>query len=272
MKETQCVQVTAVGSSATHVTENTNRKEDTKTVIKSAIALAYYEDFNSKPRGRLKSDTSRLKTRKRILRIATWNVRTLYQPGKFDKLLQEIKNMNMNIDILGISEVRWNDAGQFGKDNFITIYSGNDSHTNGVGITVKKEIYKLMIGWWPINDRMMMIKISAQPLNMNLIQLYAPISTHEDEEIDEFYDKIQHALQNVKSDEITIVMRELNAKTGEGSHGNVVGPFGLGERNERGDRLMQFCIQNNLSIMSTFFEHPTRRLYTWKNPDDTGSN
>ena len=104
MKETQCAQVTAVGPSATYVTVNTNREEDTKTVIKSAIALAYYEDFNSKPRGRLKSDTSRLKARKRILRIATWNVRTLYQPRKFDNLLQEIKNMN--IDILGISEVR----------------------------------------------------------------------------------------------------------------------------------------------------------------------
>ena len=240
MKETQCAQVTAVGPSATHVTVNTNREEDTKTVIKSAIALAYYEDFNSKPRGRLKSDTSRLKTRKRILRIATWNVRTLYQPRKFDNLLQEIKNMN--IDILGISKVRWNDAGQFGKDNFITIYSGNDSHTNGVGIIMKKEIYKSMIGWWPINDRMMMIKISAQPFNMNIIQLYAPTSTHEGEEIDEFYDKIQHALQNVKSDEITIVMGDLKAKIGEGSHGDVVGRFGLGERNERGDRLVQFCI------------------------------
>ena len=63
-------------------------------------------------------------------------MRTLYQPGKFDNLLQEIKNMN--IDILGISEVRWSDAGQFGKDNFITIYSGNDSHTNGVDIIMKK--------------------------------------------------------------------------------------------------------------------------------------
>ena len=87
-----------------------------------------------------------------------------------------------------------------------------------------------------------MIKISAQPFNMNIIQLYAPTSTHEDEGIDEFYDKVQHALQNVKSNEITIVMGDLNAKIGEGSHRDVVGRFGLGERNERGNRLMQFCI------------------------------
>ena len=74
LKETQCAQVTAVGPSETYVTVNINREEDTKTVIKSAIALAYYEDFNSKPRGRLKSDTSRLKTRKRILRIAKFGM------------------------------------------------------------------------------------------------------------------------------------------------------------------------------------------------------
>ena len=123
--------------------------------------------------------------------MATWNVRTLYQPGKLDNFLQKMKNMN--VDIMGISEVRWNDAGQFGKDNFIMVYSGKDSHTNGVGIIMKKEIYKSMIGWWPINDRMMMIKISAQPFNINIIQLYAPTSTHKDEEIEEFYDKIQHS-------------------------------------------------------------------------------
>ena len=119
-----------------------------------------------------------------------------------------------------------------------------------------------MIRWWPINDRMIIITISPQPFNMNIIQLYTPTSTHEDEEIDEFYDNIPHELQNVKSDEITIVMGDLNAKIGEGSRGDVVGRFGLGEGNERGNRLIQFCIQNNLSIMNTFFEHPKRRLYT----------
>lgn len=105
--------VTAAGPSATHVTVNTHREEDIKTVTKSVIALVPHEDYNSKPIGRSKSDINLLKTRNRILKIATLNVRTLYQPWKFDNLLQEIKNMN--IDIMEISEVRWRDAGQFEK-------------------------------------------------------------------------------------------------------------------------------------------------------------
>ena len=255
MEETQYTQVTAVGPSATHVTVNTNREEDTKTVTKSTFASTYYEESNSKPAGRLKSDFSRFKTRKWILRMATWNVKTLYQPGKLDNLLQEMKNMN--VDIMEISEVRWNDAGQFVKDNFIMVYSGNDSHTNGVGGIMKKEIYKSMIGWWPINDRIMMIKISAQPFNINIIQLYAPNSTHKDEEIEELYDKIQRVLQNVKSDEIIIIMGDLSAKIGEGIQGDVVGPFGLGEINERGS-------QTDTVLHPKLFRHNEHLLRTSK--------
>ena len=83
--------------SESHVIVNTNREEDTENVTKLGFATACYEDSNSKPTGKLKSDFSRLKTRKRILRMATWNVRTLYQSGKLDNLLQEMKNMNVDI-------------------------------------------------------------------------------------------------------------------------------------------------------------------------------
>ena len=145
------------------------------------------------------------------------------------------------------------------------------THANGVGIIMKKEIYKSIIGRWPINDRTMMIKVSAQSFNINIIQLHAPTSTYNDEEVEESGAKIQHVLQNVKSDEIIIVMGHLNAKIDEESQGDVVDCFGLGESNERRERLVQFCTQNNSGIMNTF-EHSKRRLYTWKSADETVRN
>lgn len=53
---------------------------------------------------------------------------------------------------------------------------------------------------------------------------------------------------------------------------NIIGRFGLGCRNDRGDRLIQFCAEQNLAVMNTFFKLPKRRLYTWKSPADSLSN
>lgn len=67
-------------------------------------------------------------------------------------------------------------------------------------------------------------------------------------------------------------MGDFNAKVGEGDEPGIVGKFGLGERNEAGDRLMQFCQENNLQIANTFFMQPKRRLYTWSHPDGIHRN
>ena len=67
-------------------------------------------------------------------------------------------------------------------------------------------------------------------------------------------------------------MGDLNCKVGKGDQGNVVGKFGLGERNERGDMLVQFCEEKKLTVVNTqFMQHP-RRLYTWSSPGDLYRN
>lgn len=67
-------------------------------------------------------------------------------------------------------------------------------------------------------------------------------------------------------------MGDLNAKIGKGRVENIIGEHGLGLRNERGDRLLQFCQDQNMAIMNTWFELPPRRLYTWKSPQDNEQN
>ncbi|XP_072027692.1 uncharacterized protein [Amphiura filiformis] len=68
-------------------------------------------------------------------------------------------------------------------------------------------------------------------------------------------------------------MGDMNAKVGEGEDKKCgIGKFGLGDRNERGDRLAKFCCANNLAIMNTCFKHHKRNLYTWKSPGDRYRN
>ena len=67
-------------------------------------------------------------------------------------------------------------------------------------------------------------------------------------------------------------MGDMNAKIGKGRHSNVVGNWGLGKRNERGDRLLEYAVKNDLRIMNTWFKQPPRKLYTWTSPGDIVRN
>ena len=114
------------------------------------------EDVISNPNRRMSSDSAALKTQDRNLIIATWNVRTLYQAGKLDNAIQEMKKMK--IDILGIAETRWTESGKIGKDSHTILYSGGQEHRNGVGILMKNNITRSIMGYWPMSNRVIMVK------------------------------------------------------------------------------------------------------------------
>ena len=69
-------------------------------------------------------------------------------------------------------------------------------------------------------------------------------------------------------------MGVMNANVGSTAYTgtNVVGKFGLGDVNDKGERLIQFCEQTNLMIANTWFQHPPQKLYTWKSPGDVRRN
>ena len=107
---------------------------------------------------------------------------------------------------------------------------------------------------------------------MVLIQVYAPTTQHSDEEIEKFYADVEKGLKQVKPTDIVLTIGDFNAKVGKGRTSDVVGDHGLGERNERGDRLVQFCQEQEMWIANTHFQKPERRLYTWRSPGDVCRN
>ncbi|XP_068697194.1 craniofacial development protein 2-like [Montipora foliosa] len=118
-----------------------------------------------------------------------------------------------------------------------------------------------------------MLKLKAKPFDIAIIQTYAPTSSHSDDEIEEHYEEINKMLKEVKSTDVILIFAgDFNAKIGKGSYQDLVGNYGLGDRNPRGDRLLQFCIEKNLVVTNTTFQHPNRLLYTWKSPGDVSRN
>ena len=90
--------------------------------------------------------------------------------------------------------------------------------------------------------------------------------------MEKFYQDVQQGINYAKSNEVICVMGDLNAKVGSNPYTDTVGKFGLGKINERGERLIQFCEQNQLVITNTCFQQSKRKTYTWKSPGDKTRN
>ena len=177
-----------------------------------------------------------------------------------------------NIKLLGVSELWWHDQGRFTTDNGnVCMYSGKDSGKKrmGVGFVIDKTNAKSILGYNPVNERVITLRLQGNPMNITLVPVYAPTTDAPDNIIEEFYEVVQEVMDNIPKKDVTILMGNWNAKLGRSaSKTSNIGTFGLGCRHERGDRLEEFCVTNNLVVGNTLFQHHPRRLWTWMSPGD----
>ena len=93
----------------------------------------------------------------------------------------------VNVDILGISELRWTGMGEFNSDDHCIYYCGQESlRRHGVAIIVNKRVQNAVLGCSLKNDRMISVCFQGKPLNITVIQVYATISNIEEAEIEQF--------------------------------------------------------------------------------------
>ena len=102
----------------------------------------------------------------------------------------------MNIDILGISKLKWTGMGEFNSDDHYIYYCGQESlKINGIAIIVNKRVQNAILGYNLKNDRMISVRLQGKPFNIMVIQVYAPTSNAEEAEIEWFYDDLQDLLE-----------------------------------------------------------------------------
>ena len=154
---------------------------------------------------------------KQPTRIACWNVRTMYQSGKSAQIAKEMGRYN--IEILGLSEVRWNTSGMTTISTGHTIiYSENpnkaDQHEKGVGFLLNKTSKKSLLAWNPISPRIVTARFDTKFQKTTVIQVYAPTNETQEIEKEDFYNALQYVVDKIPKRDILIIMGDLNVKVG----------------------------------------------------------
>ena len=111
----------------------------------------------------------------------------------------------------------------------------------------------------------------GKPFNITVFQAYAPTTNTEEAEVEWFY-KDQQPFRTNTPQNVLFIIGDWNAKVGSQETPGVTGKFGLGIRNEAGQRLIEICQDNALVIANTLFQQHKRRLYTWTSPDGQHQN
>ena len=201
-----------------------------------------------------------------LMNIATWNVRSFNVEGKLENTIREMNRSNTVI--MGICETHWEGCHDFNTNGYRVIGSGGSMKRNGVAVILDLKKSGAVSQVEYISDRLMTLKIQAEPVDLLIIQVYMPTSAADEEEIDRMYDQIEEILKENRGKHNTIVMGDFNAVVGANRASKSMGPYGLGTRNPRGQKLVNFAKRNNFIISNTLFNHHKRRRYTWKMPGD----
>ena len=148
-------------------------------------------------------DRSKIRCYKQQYCIETWNVRSMNQ-GKLEVVKQEMARVN--VDILGISELKWTRMGELNSDDHYIHYCRQESlRRNGVAIMVNKRVRNAVLGCNLKNNRMISVHLQGKPFNITVIRVYATTSNAEEAEVEQFYEDLQDLLELTKRDVLCII-------------------------------------------------------------------
>ena len=133
--------------------------------------------------------------------------------GKLEMVKQEMARVN--VDILGIRELKWTGMGEFNSDDHYIYYCGQESlRRNGVATMVNKRIRNAVLGCSLKNDRIISVHFQGKPFNSTAIQVYAPNSNAEKSEVEWFCEELQDGLELTPKKDVLFIVGDWNAKVG----------------------------------------------------------
>ena len=132
---------------------------------------------------------------------------------KLEVVKQEMVIVNVNI--LGISDLKWTGMGEFNSDDHYIYYCRQESlRRNGVPIMVSKRVRNAVLGCNLKNDRMISVHFQGKPFNIMVIQAYAPTSNAEEAEVEGSYEDLQDLLEITPKKDVLFIIGDWNAKVG----------------------------------------------------------
>ena len=137
------------------------------------------------------------------------------------------------VEILGISELLVKSGqkmGHFQSDGYKVFFCGQDHvRRNGVPIICDKDTSRCVMGYKPISDRIISIRLDGHPVRTTIIQIYAPTSAASHDDIEYFYGRLQDLIDTVPRGDVLIIIGDWNAKIGDKSGEGISGTHGLGD-------------------------------------------
>ena len=134
-----------------------------------------------------------------------------------------------DVDILGISELKWTGMGEFNSNDHYIYYCGQESlRRNEVAIIVNKRVQNAVLGCNLKNDRMISVQFQGKPFNITVIQVFAPTSNAEEAQVEWFYEDLQDLLELTPEKDVLFMIGDWNAKVGNQETPGVTGKFVLG--------------------------------------------
>ena len=148
----------------------------------------------------------------------------MYETGKTVQVAREMKRYK--IRVLELCERRWIQSGQLRlSSGEQLLYSGHIEegapHTEGVALMLAPEAHAALIGWEPVNSRIITAKFTTKKkdVRLNIIQCYAPTNDAEEEKKDDFYQQLQAVIDRRGTKDITILMGDFQRQDWNGQHG-----------------------------------------------------
>ena len=119
----------------------------------------------------------------------------------------------VNVDMLGISELKWTGMGEFNSDEHYIYYCEQESlRRNGVAVMVNKRVQNAVLGCNLKNERRISVRFQGKPFNITVIQVYAPTRNAEEAEVERFYEDLQDLLELTPKKDVLFIIGDCNAK------------------------------------------------------------
>ncbi|KAK3563836.1 hypothetical protein QTP86_002735 [Hemibagrus guttatus] len=197
------------------------------------------------------------------LRIGTLNVGIMTGKGR------ELADMmeRRKVDILCVQETRWkgSKARSIGA-GFKLFYYGVDSKRNGVGVVLKEEFVRNVLEVKRVSDRVMSLKLEIEGVMLNVVSGYAPQVGCELEEKERFWSELDEVMESIPTGERVVIGADFNGHVGEGNTGDeeVMGKFGIKERNLEGQMIVDFAKRMDMGVVNTYFQKREEHRVTYK--------